>query len=385
MRILIDASSLLPPRTGVGNYTFNLLRELLALDSLNEYTLFFNSLRRPLPRHPAWTGRANVVVRHWRVPGPWLHRAWQWFRFPPVELFAGRADIIHAPAAIVPPSRRGAAMVVNVHDCYFMLHPEHGDSLGGLYLRATLPRALRRCQAVICLSEFTRGEVLEFFEIEEGRTSVAHPGVDTSVFHPMRESERLEAVRVRLNLPRDFLLTVATLEPRKNLETLLRAMARLRDILSDPPVLVCAGAEGFQSAALYRLMTDLRLSPNVAFTGYVPDEDMPVLYNMALALVMPSLYEGFGLPVLEAMACGTPVIASDIPALREAGGDVAQYAPPTDPVAMAEAMRDLVLSDSRRTAAYERGLARAAGFPWRETARKVLAVYERLDPRWHAS
>ena len=378
MKITIDASSLLPPRTGVGNYVFHLVRNLLRMDSVNHYNLFLNSLRRSDAELPSIVGgRKEVSVKRNRMPGPWLHRLWRYAGVPSMDFLAGSADVVHAPATILPPVRHGK-LLVTLHDCYFMRHPEHCHSLGGLYMRETLPKRIRDCAAVICISEFTREEALKFFDIDPARLHVIYLGIDHERFRPIEKSELLKNTgQISVPLPKDFLLTVGTLEPRKNLEGLCRAVARLRELRPDAPPVLCVGASGFQTEGLARLVADLHLSDRMIFAGFVDHATLPILYNKALAVIAPSLYEGFGFPVLEAMACGTPVIASDAAAFREAGGDaVAAYASATDPEAMAEAIAGVIDSDEVRQEARARGIERTAQFSWEETARKTLAVYE---------
>ncbi|MBN1867960.1 glycosyltransferase family 4 protein [Candidatus Sumerlaeota bacterium] len=375
MRIAIDVSSLLPPRTGVGNYTRHLVRALLDLDAVNDYTLFANSFRRPFDDLNRLCRGPNVSARRWRVPGPGLHRAWQYLGWPRIESLVGKCDVFHAPATIVPPRRR-VPLVVTLHDCHFMRHPEQCHALGGQYMHRTVPRKIRTASVVICDSEFTRREALELLDLDPGRARVVPLGVDHALFRPILDEERRDAVRRRWNLPFNFILTVATLEPRKNIEGMLRAMAALREILKDPPPLVCVGAEGFQTEEIHRLVVELGLFNDVAFLGYVPDEDLPAIYSQAMLVVAPSHYEGFGLPVLEAMACAAPVLASDIEGLRETGGDAAAYVDARDPHRVAESMQTILLSETRRAELRSRGPERAAAFSWRATARGTLGAYE---------
>ncbi len=377
MRVTIDASSMLPPRTGVGNYTFELVRGLLDLDRINRYDLFVNSLRRSPPDDLGLKDGGNACLKRWRLPGPWLHWAWKKWDWPPMEVLAGKSDVLHAPATILPP-RGKCPVVATLHDCYFMRRPEHCHNLGGLYLRETLPERLPECEAVICVSNFTRDEAAEFFDLDPNRVHVVPSGVDADFFRPLNDAESLDAARRKWNLPMEFILSVATLEPRKNLKSLLRAMVQLRNIMPDPPKLVCAGSEGFQTSGMRELMRELDLGNEVFFIGHVGQKDLPSLYNLALASVSPSVYEGFGLTVLEAMACGTPVVAGDCPAHRETGGAAAVYVPSSDPERFAEEIKNLCLSATKRVEMSGKGLERARKFSWRETARKTLGIYESL-------
>ena len=378
MRIAIDASSALPPRTGIGNYTADLIEALDELDTVNEYRIFLNSFRRPLPPRIAAWERDRLTLCRARIPGPWLHYLWKRRQWPPLEWWTEQVDVIHAPASVLPPRGR-AALIATVHDCYFMRHPEHCHRGGGLYLRETLPKRLNECGAVLCVSEATRQDVLEFFDVDPLRVLVARHGVNTRRFRPVREEEKLAEVRQRLNLPTEFFLALGTLEPRKNLESLVRALARLHKMVPDAPKLVCAGAAGFQTSTLWHAVKELGLTQSVLFPGFVRDGDLPALYSMALALVVPSHDEGFGMTVLEAMACGTPVVASDCAGLREAGGEVALYVPANSPERMAEAMRGLALSLIQRARLSREGLQHVLAYSWRDAARQTLAAYEMVE------
>jgi glycosyltransferase involved in cell wall biosynthesis len=376
MRIAIDASPLLKPKTGVGFYIFNLLRELIARAPHEEFRLLFNSLRH----QPDLDGHAfdfpNVRPIRRRIPGPLLWRAWQYTNLPPAEWLVGRFDLIHGMNAILPPRFRGAA-VLTVHDLYFRHHPEHCDALGGLYLAATMERSLRRADRVIAVSHATRRDLLALFPgaIEPERIEViweaAHPHL-----RPVRDEEVLRLFRSEYCLPDDYILTVSTLEPRKNLPALFEAYRRLRERYAEPPKLVVTGIRGWKSTGIYQTLDRLGLVGEVIFTDYIDDRVLPHLYSAARLFVFPTLFEGFGLPLLEAMACGTPVLASDVAALREIGGDAAVFVPPTDAEGWAEAMKRLLRSSEERADMAARGLTNAARFSWRRAARKTMAVYE---------
>lgn len=376
MRVLLDASSLLPPRTGIGNVTANLVKSLLRLDKVHEYTLFLNSLRRPLPNSLKRLFRENVRLRRWRVPGPWLHKAWKNWNVPPLEWLAGKADILHAPASILPPLH-SAAQVLTLHDCYFMRRPEHCHEMGGLYMRETLPKRIQQCSAIICVSEFTRQETLELLPVEPARLQVIYSGVDRDRFFPLSREETRERM-AGWNWPSQFFLTVATLEPRKNLETLLEAVHLLKQRGKDFPPLVCAGGKGFQHKQLFEKLHDLNLEKEVFFPGFMEPADLLAAYNACQALIMPSRYEGFGLPLLEALACGAPLLASDIPPFHEAAGNNALYFDPESPESLADALERANYGWGERQAIKQNNLTRARQFSWNQTARKTLAVYENL-------
>ncbi|MFP4580399.1 MAG: glycosyltransferase family 4 protein [Candidatus Sumerlaeia bacterium] len=377
MRIGIDASSLMPPRTGIGNYTWRLVQALPELNPNVEYRLFLNSLRRPVPEEVQGLAGDNLRIRRRRIPGPWLHYCWKRWQGPSWEFLAGPADVVHAPASILPPTRK-ARRVLTLHDCYFMRRPEHCHRLGGLYMRETLAGHINECDAVICVSDFTRSEAIELLGLDPRKAHVVHSGVDGDLFRPVPEPECMEHLNKNFLLPLDYILTVATIEPRKNLSGLFSSYAQLRKIMDHSPQLVCVGDEGFQTEETFEVLDKLGLRDHVFFTGYVDNYQLPFLYNMAALVAIPSIYEGFGLPLLEAMSCGAPLVVSDIPPFREVGGDGAVYAGVNDHAAWAQSMRRILESEGEKIELRRKGMARAALFNWRNTARQTLAVYEQL-------
>ncbi|MCX7011253.1 MAG: glycosyltransferase family 1 protein, partial [Candidatus Sumerlaeota bacterium] len=338
MRIGIDASSILPPRAGIGAYARGLLEALTRLAPAHQFVVFLNSLTRPQPREPFYE-RPNVTVRRWRLPGALLWRAWRHLNFPPVDWLTGAVDVFHTPGTAIPPQSHGAC-VVTIQDLYFIKHPEQCDALGGQCLLATLARRLPAIDRIITPSETVRRELLACYDVAPERVRAIPLGVDVQRFAPIDDPARLNAVRAKYGLPADFLLTVATLEPRKNLDGLLRAYARLKQSMGRAPALVLAGAAGWKSESIEETLRDSGLRgrrggvsagrvddvDDVFFPGYVADEDLPALYGAARLFVLPSHDEGFGLPVLEAMACGTPVLTSQAPALEEVGGEASERA-----------------------------------------------------------
>lgn len=373
MRIGIDASSILPVRTGVGNYTLNLLKNLMRVDSENDYIIFMNSLTQPMP-DLSFLQKPRVKVKRYYIMGPLLLHLWHFLRFPPIEFFIGKVDLFHSPAGIIPPQLKGKR-IVTIHDLYFMKHPEDTDLLGGKYLRRSLLRHLRKADRIIAVSHSTKAEIIKYFRIPAERIAVIYEGVDFFRFRRIYDSPLLELIRQEYCLPTQFILTVATIEPRKNIEGLLFAYRRLKQILNNPPKLVVVGRSGWKSEKVVEAVQQLGLYQDVIFTGYVSDDHLPLIYNNALLFIYPSFYEGFGLPVLEAMACGLPVITSDTPALSEIAGEVAIMVDPNNYYLLAEKMKELITSHKLRSQLSEKSLRQAQNFSWESCARKTLKLY----------
>ncbi|MCX8037015.1 MAG: glycosyltransferase family 4 protein [Candidatus Sumerlaeia bacterium] len=372
MRIGIDGSSILPRRTGMGHYTSHLLAHLAKTDPENQYVVFLNSMRNR-PQRESWMEHGNFSVVHRRLPGPLLLYAWRYLNWPPVERFLGGVDVFHSPATYVPPQRRGGR-VTTVHDLYFLHHPEDCSLLGGRFLRATLPRRLKEMDRIITISEATRRDLIELLHVPPERIAVVYLGVDPRFRRVESPAERA-AVCARYGLPDRFILFIGTLEPRKNVERLIEACARVRSEIRDAPHLVVAGSRAQGAAQVDAAVARFDLGGHVVFAGYVPQADLPALYSAADLFVLPSLYEGFGMPVVEAMACGTPVVAGDTSSLRELVTGRGTLVNPLHADDIARGIVQMLRDAPVRAACIERGLEFARTLTWERCAQQTLAVY----------
>ncbi len=362
MRVVLDASPLVGQRTGVGRYVEGLVSGLLAVADPPDLALAAFTLRGERPAVGApWVGP--------RVPASTLRALWRRGPLPPVEWLTGRAAVFHATNYVLPPLRR-AAGVVTVHDLSFLLHPDTVTP-GVLRYRDQVPSALRRAAAVITVSHAMRAEVIAHLGIAPERVHPIQLGVDPAWAATAAPSA---AGRAELGLPAAYLLFVGSLEPRKDLPTLLEALRMLQGAGEDVPPLVLAGPAGWGPPVEDRGL----LSGSVIRLGWVEDSLLRRVVAGAAALVLPSRYEGFGLPPLEAFACGTPVVASDLPVLREVLGPLARYAPVGDPEAFAAAIR-AVAADDGGPAARDARRQRAAAFTWQRCAEQTRAVYEQVS------
>jgi glycosyltransferase involved in cell wall biosynthesis len=364
VRALVDYRPALRGRTGIGEYVHELARALSGLDGGPQLTAFTASWRdRPAPDLAAELPGVRVV--DCRLPVRGLTWAWHRLEWPPVEWLAGRSDVVHSPTPLLVPTAK-AAQVVTVHDLHF-LRPD--ASLDGPGLR-DFPRLIRahvhRADHVIAVSRYTAGLV----EHELG-VSPRHITVATHGAPPWAEAVR----RRRGGQPGRTFLFIGTLEPRKNVGLLLDAYARLRARRIDAPPLVLAGGITAAARPWVERASTPPLAPHVTVAGYVSDTDRRALFAEARAVVVPSLDEGFGLPALEAMACGVPVVATPVGALPEVLGDAGAFAPADAPDAWAAALEQCLDDDWCRTLS-GCGLERARNFSWTSTARATLSAYE---------
>ena len=365
VRVALDATPLLGTRTGIGHYVAHLADALAKEPDLDVVLTAFTWRGQAELQSMHLAGPTGIAggtrVRSMRAPARLLRLAWSRGSLPPVELFSGAVDVFHGTNFVLPPTRH-AAGVVTVHDLGFVLHPSTVDRTSLAYQRL-VPRALDRAQVVLVPSDAAADDLVEVYGTQRDRIIVTPLGVDPEWAATTPPSAQwLEAH----GIPPRYLLFVGTVEPRKNVPDLIAAHATLRRADPTTPPLVLAGAAGWG---------DVEVSPDdVVWPGYLPQDDLRTLTAGAAALVLPSRYEGFGLPALEALACGIPVVASDIPVLREVTGGLARYVPVGDVDALAAALRttlDTADGDSEARRAW------AATFSWERCAAQTLAGYRR--------
>jgi glycosyltransferase involved in cell wall biosynthesis len=378
MRIGIDGIPLTAPKTGVGHYTFELACALaqVAMDSNFEVVYPSNLPTVALTEEDSRSLPANLKIKQVRVGR--VGRYW-WSTGLPRYVRSSGIELFHGTNYEVPPWRQ-CATVLTIHDLSLLTHPETHEKRRVSRARRRLPLMARAANAIIVPSESVRGEVCQYLGLSAEKV-FAVPEAARTCFRHMEPAET-EEVRSRLGIGADFLLTVGTIEPRKNLSTLVRAfeeIARSRPL--NKLQLVVAGSRGWLSEPLLEEVENSPCRHRIVLTEYLNDDSLRALYSSCTALVYPSIYEGFGLPPLEAMACGAPVITSRIPALEETTGGAALLVEPTNVQALAAAITDLLDNGQLKAELSSRGRSRAAEFTWERTARLTLDVYEKAKAR----
>lgn len=376
MKIGVDYTAAAWQGAGIGRYTRELIRAAVPRDPTLQYVLFYAAgglppdapyaadLRTFAAAHP------NVQVRPLPISPRLLTILWQRVRLPlPVERLVGPLDIVHAPDFVLPPTR--ARTILTVHDLTFMVRPESADARLRRYLMAAVPRSLRRADYVLVDSQATAADLARLLGVAGPRVRLLYPGIDPR-FRPL-SAAAIEPVRADLGLPSDFLLFVSTLEPRKNVPRLIEAFAQ---IAADPQYanlqLVLAGRRGWLYDEIFATVGRLGLRERVIFPNFVADEQLPALYNLARAFVYPSLYEGFGFPALEALACGTPVVTANVASLPEVVGAAAIVVDPYDVTAIAQGIRAALQNPAPLRAA---GPPQARRFSWVTAGAELIEVY----------
>ncbi len=319
----------------------------------------------------------NIKIRIADFSGRAYRMMTQLIPVPYSGFFGKKADITHFFNYIVPPGVHGKT-VVTVHDMVCKAFPETVRGRTRLMLAAGLKGSMKRADIIVTDSEFSRSEIVRYYPEFREKIRVVPCGVDLEKFHPCNEPERIPAVKRSLGIEGDYFLYVGTIEPRKNLERLINGYCILTRNVNDPPKLVLAGAKGWLCDSIYARVQQLGLEKNVIFTKYVPAEDMNPLMCGALAFVFPSLYEGFGMPPLEAMACGVPVLTTDAASLPEVTGDCAVICQPCSSKSIAKGLYRLYSDKKLCESLSRRGLARAREMTWDKSAEKLYSVYKEL-------
>ncbi len=372
-RIGLEVTAAVSQGGGIGRYTRELLRALSAADGDTAYRLFYAARA---PRHPLPPLGANFATRHLPFHDIWLARAWHRLRLPvPVEAITGRLSLYHAPDFTLPPTLPGTPTLLTVHDLSFVRDPDSAAPGLRTYLNAVVPRSVRRATHILADSQATKDDLQALFGTPAEKITVLYCGVNAE-FAPVTDPAQLEAARAWAGVGgAPFVLAVSTLQPRKNFVRLIQAFAQLHH----PELhLVIAGGKGWLYEAIFAEVARLGLAARVHFPGFAPEPLLPALYSAAHGLAYPSLYEGFGLPMLEAMACGTPVLAANTSCLPEVAGHAALLVNPLEVEALAHGLERLTADTALRTDLRQRGLTRAAQFTWAEAARHLLTVYRQL-------
>jgi glycosyltransferase involved in cell wall biosynthesis len=382
LRIAVNGLPMTEQPSGVGHYVYHLLRALLAVDRANSYVGWFSSDGAPaaLLEGPNLTKlTASGPVRH-----PIGQVFWESAMLP-LALRRRPVDLFFSPSHTLPPFLPpGTATMVTVHDLSFLHHPETKTRRFRLYMQWMVRHALRRASLVAVDSEHTRRDVIAAFGAPADRV-ITIPLAAAARFGEPVEPAVLERVRRRYGLQAGAIVAVGDVEPRKNLRRLVEAVALLRDRENLRPQLVLVGKPRRGVEALRRAIDERGLGDAVVFTGYVPDDELAAVYRLAGVCVYPSLYEGFGIPPLEAMMCGTPVVASNAASIPEVVGDAALLVDPYSVDEIAQALARLLTDDTLRRELIARGHTRARCFSWEETARRTLEAFAQAVRRGPAA
>jgi glycosyltransferase involved in cell wall biosynthesis len=364
MRVGIDARLVYYSQAGIGQYIIHLVNGLAQVDQENEYVLLQSRkddttiLERPnFKRVSLWT------PSHHRLERYSLN----------VELMRLGLDVLHSPD-FIPPHRPSCKSVITIHDLAFLLYPHFLTKESARYY-GHIDQAVRWTDHIISVSESTKRDTIQHLGVPEDKITVVYEAANP-IFRPMDRAEAQQQVRNRHGVDGPFILFVSTIEPRKNVPTLLRAMWQLKECYKEDVRLVLAGGKGWLFEDAFAVVDELNLDGRVHFVGRVPSEDLLHLYNAAEMLAHPAFYEGFGLPPLEAMACGLPVVVSDVASLPEVVGDAGLLIDPHDADELTVAMWRVLNSGDMRQEMQKKGLVQAERFSWERAARETQKIYQ---------
>jgi glycosyltransferase involved in cell wall biosynthesis len=378
MRVAIDYSAAVNQRAGVGRLVRNQVLALAEVDPHNDYRLVYARPNRgSVPQFPR---ARNFSRREVGLRERWLTIMWHRAKLPlPADWLSGPVDVYHSPDFVLPPLRN-ARGILTVHDLAFLMRPECADARLRGYLEEVVPRSVSRADFIIADSENTRNDLVVLLGVRPSSIAVVPGGVEPR-FKPITDAEQLRSARRHLGVgDAPFVLAIGVLEPRKNLNCLMDAFWSLKQRGGVPAdlKLVLAGSKGWLFDGIFEHHAASPIRDDILLPGFVPDDLLPAVYSAAEVLAFPSLYEGFGLPILEAMACGTPVVASRASCLPEVAEGAALLVDPTSvdslSTSLEQALSDRALRERLRAA----GLGRASEYSWRRAAESLLRVYQRV-------
>lgn len=373
--IAIDYTPAYEQGGGIGRYVRELVAALAFEDQQTNYRLFVagaNKHSLPTPIAPNFTWCPT------RLTPTWLARVWHRAGVPyPVESFTGDVDLYHATDFVLPPTRKHTRTLLTVHDLSFIRVSESASPSLKAYLDKVVPRSAQRADHILADSVATKTDLIELYKTPADKITVLLSGVDSRF---QRQPENIiTAIREKYSLDTTpYIFSIGTVQPRKNYVRLINALKQLH---ADgfPLHLVIAGGKGWLDDPIYASIEQSDLQSFVHFIGFAADEDLPALYSGAVCFAFPSLYEGFGLPVLEAMACGTPVLTSDVSSLPEVAGDAAILIDPYDTEAIAQGLKSLLDDTQSRETYIRKGYERAGLFTWQRSAQQLLKIYQSLS------
>lgn len=371
MRIVgVDYTPAYAQYAGIGRLVRNQIAALAQIDTRNEYKLFVAG------KHDASDIAPNMRIYRSRISDVWLARIWHRLHLPvPMNYWLGKLDLFHATDFVLPPLLSSTKALLTVHDLTFIRSPGAAPEKLVNYLNRVVPDSLARATHIIADSEATKSDLIEIYRVAPADISVVLSGVEVRFFE---KSVLTPLIRQKYHLPdAPYLFSVGTVQPRKNYTRAIEALKLVRDEGLDIHYVI-SGGKGWSDNPIHQKVRDLGLQDFVHFVGFVDEDDLPAMYQAARVVLYPSLYEGFGLPILEAMAGSVPVVTSDISSMPEVAGDAALLVDPFSVPELADSIRRITESDTLRAELIASGLARAHAFTWEKSARSLKQVYDQF-------
>lgn len=393
-------------RTGVEEYTISFLSHLLNLDKSNKYRLFYSGFRKPKLNYP-WLKSRNIKIKKIRIPNRILDFFLKFLKFPKIDKILGGVDIFLSPHFLITPLFQKTKRILIFYDLSFVHFPEFFSKSKLFWHKFVSPKKQAQgADLIISISESTKKDLIETYDVDPEKIEVIYPGVDNK-FKPMdKNSSDLINIKNKYGLPDNFILYFGTIEPRKNILGIIRAFEQLKKTHSDQRrnvqwkgfegialgrekkffdfsnfKLVIAGIKGWLCGEVFKAVENSEFSKDVLFAGFIEEEDKPCLYNLAEIFVYPSFFEGFGLPPLEAMACGVPIIVSNKSSLPEVVGEAAIAVDPARIEELVSAIRNILEDRNLKERLINRGLERIKNFKWENGAKKFINLIKKYENR----
>jgi glycosyltransferase involved in cell wall biosynthesis len=376
MKIVINTTPLLSPRTGLGYYTYHITKNLQAIDRVNEYTFFHGIYSKKLI-YPSQKQKTIFIIKEFFKKVPFINELAREWNGLLAKIAKTSFDLYFEPSYI-PLEIPARFFVIAILDFSIQRFPQWHPKERVTYFKRHFWNRIQKADKIICISDFVRREAIDSFGFPKDKLITIYLGIDNNLFKRY-QSINLKFLNKRYNLPQKFILFVGSVEPRKNLKKLLESYRDLSESIRREFKLVLVGFRGWENKEI--METIHRMRGNIYYLGYLPEEDLAKIYNLASLFVYPSFYEGFGLPPLEAMACGCPVIVSNVASLPEVCGDAAYYVDPNDVPSIAEGITKVLSDENLRFSLIQKGLRRSAHFDWRTSAMKHLRLFEELTGR----
>lgn len=377
MKISLELQSCLKNKSGIGIYTYELTKRLQQYKDIEFNGHIFNFINRnDISKDLEGIDiEKNICLL---FPYGVYRRIWHYIPIKYNWLFRDNADIYHFFNFIVPPRIKGK-VITTIHDMTYELYPETMDKRNLKRIKDDIQYSVDRSDKIITVSESSKNDIIKFLNVDESKIEIVYNGVDYEKFNKYYTEDIKLIVRNKYNLPQNYILYMGTLEPRKNIDSIIEAFALIKKQEDfDNIKLVIAGKKGWLFEDIFNLVDKLNLKDHVIFTDYVDETDKPIIYNMAKLFVFPSLYEGFGIPVLEAMASSVPVITSNMSSLPEVAGDAAILVNPKDIEDIAKNMIKILSDDDLKNELVRKGYIQAQKFTWEASAEKLYNIYKEI-------
>lgn len=376
MKIGVDIRCLTDPHhSGISEYTYNLLDYLFKIDQKNQYFLFYNAAKKikaPKFNFP------NVIYKGFKYPNKIFNLGLSLFKIAQLDKMLGGVDVFLSPSFLFTNLSKDCKKIMIIHDLSFELYPEFFTFKKRLWHKLIKPKQLcQQADKIIAISNNTKNDVIKIYDVNPEKIEVVYDGISEIFFQPISEEQK-NKVKNKFNLPDNYVFYLGNLEPRKNVESLILAFDKVKDKSTH---LVIAGGQAWKYKNIYKLWQNSQARGRIKLLGYVDTADKPSLYALAKIFVYPSIYEGFGLPPLEAMACGTPAITSFNSSLAEVVSDAGLLIDPNNTNELAETINQLLLDEKLQNIFKEKGLRQSQKFRWNDAAQKILDILQNSEPR----